>query len=85
MAHRNRIDPEIKAQILKRIKEDGISASQAAKEHGVHDTTVYNWLSDRVSKTTTSREVAKLKKEIAFLESLIGEMTIEISRSQKKR
>lgn len=85
MAPHNRIDPQIKAQILKRIREDGIPAAQAAREHGVHDTTVYNWLSDRTAKTATGREVTKLKKENAFLKSLIADMTIELSRSQKKR
>ena len=84
MAYRNRIDPDIKAQILKRIKDDGIPAAQAAKEHGVSDKTVYGWLSAGTAKTGNARELTKLRKENAFLKTLIGEITVELSRSQKK-
>ena len=38
------IPKEIKEQILKRIKEDGITAQQAALEHGISRRTIYNWL-----------------------------------------
>ena len=38
-----RIAPEVKEQILKRIKEEGVSVSQAVKDHGIHDTTIYGW------------------------------------------
>lgn len=35
-----RIAPEVKEQIINRIKNDGVSVAQAAKEHGIHETTV---------------------------------------------
>jgi transposase-like protein len=38
-----RIAPEVREQILKRIKEEGVSVSQAVKDHGIHDTTIYGW------------------------------------------
>jgi transposase-like protein len=80
-----RIAPEIKEQILKRIKEEGVSVAQAAKEHGIHETTIYNWLSTKVSAGPTLRELQILKKENAFLKTLVGEMTVQLSRSQKKQ
>ena len=86
MAHYNRINPEIKAQILKRVKEDGISVAQAAKEHGVSDNTVYGWLAATVNVAAPSRkEMNALRKENALLKSLIADITVELSRAQKKR
>jgi len=36
-----RIAPEVKAQIINRIKNDGVSVAQAAKDAGVSDASVY--------------------------------------------
>jgi hypothetical protein len=36
-----RVAPEVKEQMIKRIKEDGVLVSQAAKGHGIHEITVY--------------------------------------------
>lgn len=80
-----RIPKDRKDQILKRIKEDGISVSQAAEEHGISDATIYNWLSKGVTGQPTLRDYAKLKKENKHLLELVGEMTIQLSRAQKKR
>jgi hypothetical protein len=37
----HRVAPEVKEQIIKRIKEEGVPVAQAAKEHGIHEVTVY--------------------------------------------
>lgn len=79
-----RIPNDRKDQILKRIKEDGISVSQAAKEHGICDGTIYNWLSRGVTEQPTLREFSKLKKQNKLLTELVGEMTIALSQSKKK-
>jgi transposase-like protein len=39
-----KISQEVKDQIIKRVKEDGITVIQAAQEHGVHESTIYGWL-----------------------------------------
>lgn len=85
MGTSRRIAPEIKEQILKRIKDDGIPVVQAAKEHGIHETTVYGWLSAKASSGPTLRELNALRKENVMLKTLVGEMTVTLSRSQKKR
>lgn len=84
MGKPRRIAPEVKEQILKRIKDDGITVSQAAKDHGIHETTIYGWLSSGVSALPTLRELRTLKKENEMLKSLVGELTIKLSRAQKK-
>ncbi len=41
---RHRIAADVKADILRRVKEEGISVAQAAKEHGVSEGTIYGWM-----------------------------------------
>jgi len=41
MGKQYRIAPDVKEQILRRIRDDGITASQTAEEHGVKVNTVY--------------------------------------------
>ena len=42
------IPKEIKEQILKRIKEEGVSVADAAVEHGISTKTIYNWMRNTV-------------------------------------
>jgi transposase-like protein len=84
MGKPHRIAPEIKEQILKRIKDDGIPVAQAAKDHGVHEATIYGWLSTGVAAIPTLRELRLLKKENTMLKELVGELTVKLSHAQKK-
>lgn len=79
-----RIAPEVREQILKRIKEEGVSVETAAKEHGLHNSTIYNWLGKGVKNTPTIGEVVRLKRQNEELLALVGELTLNASRSQKK-
>ena len=79
-----RIAPEIKEQILKRIKEEGVPIAQAAKDHGIHETTIYGWLGAGARSAPSWIEVAKLKRENKALLELVGEITLKLSESQKK-
>ncbi|MEK7169477.1 MAG: transposase [Patescibacteria group bacterium] len=80
-----RTAPEVKEQILKRIKEEGIPVIQAAKEHGLNPATIYNWLGRGVKGTPTIGELVKLKRQNDELLALVGELTLASSRTQKKR
>lgn len=80
----HRISKEVKDQIIKRIKEDGISVTQAAEEHGISTATIYGWLTKGVSKNPSWLEFAKLKKENKALLELVGEITMKLSAAQKK-
>lgn len=83
MGKTTRIPKDRKEQILKRIK-DGVPVSQAAKEHGIVEGTIYNWLSKGVTGQPTLRELVKLKKENEQLLKLVGELTMQLSHAQKK-
>lgn len=69
---------------MKRIKEEGIPISQAAKEHGIHETTIYGWLGAGARNAPSWVEVAKLRRENKALLELVGEITLKLSESQKK-
>jgi transposase-like protein len=40
----HRINAEVKAGIIRRVKEEGILIKQAAEEHGITDSAIYKWL-----------------------------------------
>lgn len=79
-----RIAPELREQILKRVKEEGTSVSQAAKDHGIHETTIYGWLGAGAQGAPSWIEFAKLKRENKTLLELVGAVTLKLSESQKK-
>lgn len=82
---KHRIAPDVKEQIINRIKHDGVSVAQAAKEHGISDQTIYGWIAKQVEGQPTIGELIRLKKENAQLLQLVGEITLKLSESQKKK
>lgn len=78
------IAKEVKDQIIDRIKNQGISVSQAAQEHGIATNTIYTWLARKTEGQPGLLEMVKLKKENKELRELIGELTFQLSKSQKK-
>jgi len=79
-----RIAPEVREQILKRIKEEGVSVAVAAKDAGISDATIYGWIGKGVKNAPTIGELVRLKRQNDELLSLVGELTLSASRSQKK-
>lgn len=80
----HKVVPEVKRDILKRIKEDGVSVSKAAEEHGVSTATIYTWLGASTKAQPTWAEFAKLKRERDEYLRLIGDLTVKLSTAQKK-
>jgi transposase-like protein len=80
----HRIASEVKEQILKRIKDEGVPVSQAAKEHGVSEAAVYGWLGRGVKSAPSVGELVRLKRQNEELLALVGELTLGMSRAQKK-
>lgn len=79
------VSKEIKQQILKRIRDDGVPVAQAASEHGIKSNTVYTWLSKTVNAGGPSiLEMAKLRRENQMLKELLGQITMEMSLEKKK-
>lgn len=84
MTKKYRTAPEIKEQIINRIKNDGISVAQVAKDHGVSENTIYGWISRKIEGQPSLSEIIRLKKENRQLLELVGEITLKLSETQKK-
>lgn len=76
------IDPEIKATILAKIRDEGISVTEAANTYGVSSKTIYTWLRSGVvdSNKNLILENNRLKKEIEQLYKLLGRASAELNR-----
>jgi transposase-like protein len=79
------IPKEIKEQILKRIKEEGVSVVDAASEHGISTKTIYNWMRNKSVQSTNILEVSRLKRENKELLEIIGRLTHDLKRSKKNQ
>jgi len=44
----NKIAPEIREQIINRIKNEGVTIVQAAKDHGIPESTISTWIARKV-------------------------------------
>lgn len=80
-----KISSEVKDQIINRIKNDGITVIQAAKEHGIAEGTIYTWIAKKTEGQPTLAENIKLKRDVDNLLKLVGEMTLKLSEAQKKK
>lgn len=78
------VSKEIKEQILKRIKEDGIPVAQVAEEHGIKPRLIYQWIARGVTAPPSILEVSRLKRENQALKELLGEITLEMKLEKKK-
>lgn len=78
------VSKEVKEQILKRIKEDGLPVAQIAEEHGIKPRLIYQWISRGVSSPPSILEVSRLKRENQALKELLGEITLEMKLEKKK-
>lgn len=85
MSNRKLIDPEIKKQVIDRVKGSGLSVPQIAKEYGISDNTIYGWLKREMKEPDSILEIKKLKRENQDLLLIIGELTRTVSQAKKNR
>jgi len=77
------IPKEIKEQILRRIKEEGITVTQAAKDAGISSKTIYNWMRSKTLSDGSILEISRLKRENRELAEIIGRLTHDLTKSKK--
>jgi transposase-like protein len=79
---------EIKDLILSKINQ-GCVASQLAIEYNISANTIYTWISQSANsdkdKQSMILENSRLKREKQELIELIGRLTIDVSRLNKKK
>lgn len=80
----HKVPAEVKADIIRRVKDEGVSVAQAAKDHGIHETTIYGWLGSGATSAPSWGEFSRLRKQNKELFEVIGELTVKLSQTQKK-
>ena len=79
------ISKETKEQILNRIKNEGVSVPQAAKDAGISNTTIYTWLGRTGQGQQNTTEVLRLQRELQGVYELLGKLTAELAVFKKKK
>jgi len=85
MARGTPTDPLLKAEIIRRIRDEGLKVSDASVEYGISTKTLYLWLRSCVVNGNTSLvlEVNRLRKENEQLYALLGRATAELKRPKR--
>jgi transposase-like protein len=76
--------PEIRAEILRKLKEDGDSVPDLARQYGLAAKTIYKWVASNVTAPPSILELSRLKRENANLHEIIGRLTVKLSQLEKK-
>jgi len=76
------IDPRLKAEIIAKIRHDGMSVTEASDTFGVNAKSIYYWLREGVvdGNRNLILENNKLKKELEQVYKLLGRATAEMQR-----
>lgn len=75
----------IKAEIITKIRDEGLSVSAASAQYQVSSKSIYTWLRDGVvdGNANLILENNRLKKENEQLYNLLGRATAELKRPKK--
>lgn len=78
-------DQTHKAEIVAKIRDEGLSVSEASAQYNLSPKTIYSWLREGVvdGNRNLILENNKLKKEIEQLYKLLGRATAEMQRSKE--
>ena len=79
----HRIAADVKTDILRRVKEEGVSVAQAAKDHGISEGTIYGWMVKGATGGPSWAEFSRLQKQNRELLELVGEITLKLSMTKK--
>jgi len=82
---KHRIAPDVKEQIINRIKNEGVTVAEAAKNHGISEATIYTWIAHKTEGEVSLSDYLKIKRENDQLKMLLGEITLKLSETQKKK
>lgn len=81
---KNIIAKEVKEEILSKVKL-GEPVAGLAKQYGVSDKAIYNWLRGKITNKVSWLEHVKLQKENQQLKEIIGVLSLEIEKSKKRQ
>jgi transposase-like protein len=78
------ISKEIREQILRRIKNEGVTVASAAADAGISTKTIYNWMRSSTIVDHSTLEINRLKRQNKDLAELVGYLTLNLERTKKK-
>ncbi len=78
------VDPNLKAEIVSKIRNEGVSVAVASATYGVSAKSIYTWLREGVvdGNRNLLLELNKLRKENEQLYKLLGRATAEMHQSK---
>ncbi|HUS26594.1 MAG TPA: helix-turn-helix domain-containing protein [Nevskiaceae bacterium] len=78
-------DQQLKATVIAKVRDEGMTVSEAATQYGVTAKSIYRWLKEGVVNHDTSLvlEVNRLKKELEQAYALIGRATAEMQKAKR--
>lgn len=76
------IDPKIKAEVIKAIKQEGLTQAKASEVFGINRHTIHNWMQQEVrsSERNYIAQINKLQKRLDNAYRVIGRLTAEVER-----
>lgn len=80
---KSKIAPEVKSEVLLKIKS-GEAVASLAEKFGISVKTIYGWLRWETTNKVSWMEYSRLKKENQTLKEIVGVLTLELQRSKKK-
>lgn len=77
-------DPQIRTEIVSKIRNEGMSVSEASTTYGISSKSIYYWLREGVvdGNRNLILENNRLKKENEQLYKLLGRATAEMQKSK---
>jgi transposase-like protein len=78
-------DPKLKAEIVSKIRDEGLSVSEASAQYKVSAKSIYTWLREGVvdGNRNLILELNRLRKENEQLYRLLGRATAEMQKAKK--
>jgi transposase-like protein len=76
---------ETRDEIIAKIRDEGMTITEAARQYNLGTKAIYSWMRDGVANSSASLilENNKLKKENEQLYNLLGRATVELNKSKK--
>jgi transposase-like protein len=76
---------ETRNEIIAKIRDEGMTVAEAARQYNIGPKAIYGWMRDGVVNSSTSLilENNRLKKENEQLYNLLGRATVELKKSKK--
>ena len=82
---RKKYSQAVRDEVLGKIRS-GRKVAEVAREHGIKDMTVRNWLErDTVAGSSEILETSRLRRENEALLRLVGQLTYESDRHKKNQ